>query len=133
MVKAKVVRDRSMVIMTTANHLANYLRRERGRTCLTQREVGVLLGYSNNAEVSRHERSQLLPTLAVALAYEVIFGVSASEIFVGIKESVEVPIVQRLVELQSNLHGSSQKRLDATTERKLDWLSHRLADSHIRE
>lgn len=69
--------------------LAHYLRRARRRAGLTQREVAWLLGSESGNRVARYERFIRRPTLDTAFAYEVIVGVSASELCAGIFREVQ--------------------------------------------
>lgn len=64
--------------------LPHYLRLHRKRAGASQDEIALLLGAATGTKVSRHERFSRLPTLATALAYEVIYGVPAGEIFAGV-------------------------------------------------
>ncbi len=107
--------------------LGNYLRVHRTRTGLFQREIGQLLGYTDHGEVSRHELSASLPTLVIALAYEVILRVPVSELFAGITETLEPQLEHRLRELRAYLSKRLQERPDSLTKRKLAWLDRRLA------
>ncbi len=68
--------------------LGNYLRTHRRKSGLSQRELGLLLGYANEGQVGRHERSKTVPPLIAALAYEVIFRAHVSDIFAGIHGEV---------------------------------------------
>ena len=62
--------------------LPQYLRSERRRTGLSQEDVAVLLG-THEFTLRRYERSNRLPPLETALAYEAIFGAPISELFAG--------------------------------------------------
>lgn len=66
--------------------LENYLRTFRKTRGFTQREVAFLLGGHSAAKVSRYEHSRRVPTLETIFAYEIIFGISAKELFAGIQE-----------------------------------------------
>ncbi len=73
--------------MPTTQTLAHYVRHHRKQAGLSQDEVGWLLGVNDGTTVSRLEHFERVPTLRTAFAYEVIFGVSASEIFAGLFEA----------------------------------------------
>lgn len=103
--------------------LGNYVRTHRKRAGLSQRELGLVLGYDNEAAVSRHERLRSLPPLLIALGYEAIFRVPVSEMFAGLHEVVEQAIEGRLAELERNLQHRSRRR--AAGEHALKWLSER--------
>jgi DNA-binding XRE family transcriptional regulator len=64
--------------------LANYLRTHRRRTGLTQHELARVLGYGTHSAIARHERLESVPSLAVALRYQVLYRVPVSEIFAGL-------------------------------------------------
>jgi transcriptional regulator with XRE-family HTH domain len=104
----------------------NYLRRHRRRAGLSQRELGVLLGYKDQAQVSRHERSETLPPLVIALAYEVIFQVPVSTLFLEIHDDMKIVIEERLGELESTLQDrSAAERSAGSIARRLEWLVNR--------
>jgi transcriptional regulator with XRE-family HTH domain len=69
--------------------LSNYLKAERKRTGLSQKEVAFLLGCTSGAKVSRYERFHREPTLRTALAYEALFHVPVAELFAGIAEETQ--------------------------------------------
>lgn len=75
--------------------LPNYLIANRKRLSMSQREVAFLLGVQSSAKVSRDERFVREPSLATALAYEVIYQRSASELFDGLYRRVEGEIAVR--------------------------------------
>src|SRR5580692_1200603 len=56
-----------------AAQLPNYIRTYRKRACLTQGEVGFILGLKSGAGISRHERFKQTPDLQTLLAYEMLF------------------------------------------------------------
>jgi len=93
------------------HRLENYLRTYRKKAGLSQRDVAVLLGAEDSAQVSRYEKRRRLPSLETALAYEVILGASVSELFAGVKESIEKRIARRSPKFTPGLaaHGLSQK------------------------
>ena len=63
--------------------LDNYIRMYRKRLALSQAEVAFLLGLESGADVSRHEQNRRVPSLDAALAYELILGQPAGELFAG--------------------------------------------------
>lgn len=69
--------------------LSNYLRTFRKRCGLSQAQLGMLLGGERVSQVSRYERGLRLPDLETVLAYEVVFGVHARELFAGLFEEIE--------------------------------------------
>ena len=63
--------------------LSQYLRIERKRAGLSQRDVAALLGVQTASKVSRYERDRRLPLLRTALAYEAILRKPVSDLFAG--------------------------------------------------
>jgi len=93
---------------------------------LSQRELGQLLGYSDEGAVARHEGFCSLPPFLIALGYEVIFRVSASEIFPGLKQTMEFGIEKRLADFENELRSRSVAgQRTAVIARKLQWLGER--------
>src|ERR1019366_2329433 len=103
--------------------LPNYLRTYRKRSSLSERELGLLLGYENRGQASRHEQSKTYPPLAIALAYEAIYRVPVSTLFLGMHDSVKTTIDKRLAAMEKDLQGRSAKNADAESiARKLEWI-----------
>ena len=108
--------------------LHNYLRAHRKRAGLTQREVAFLLGLKASGPISELEKRHRLPLLRTALALEVIFGVSAGELFPGMRQTVNADVEKRFAEFAVLLKAKADKKNDAyKTARKVAWLSRRLA------
>lgn len=84
--------------------LPNYLRANRKRLALSQDEVTFLLGTRSGAKVSRHECFVREPSLAVALAYEVIFQRPVSELFGGLYQAIEKEVVAKAKILTHRIH-----------------------------
>ena len=112
---------------TTTKPLANYLHVYRKKTGLTQREIGLLVGYLKEGAISRHERFRSLPPLLTALAYEAVFGVPVGNIFSGVRELVASGVEDRINELEEVLERASTQdhRTSAVTRRKLRWINER--------
>lgn len=106
--------------------LANYVRVHRRRAGLSQRELGRLLGYKDEGPISRQERSRSLPPFLVALGFEIVFQVPVSEIFPGIRASVELAVEKELAAFESELQERSGRGPGAAAvARRLQWLSQR--------
>jgi transcriptional regulator with XRE-family HTH domain len=104
----------------------NHLKIHRKKSGLSQREIGLLLGYKDPGQISRHERSSTIPPLAVALAYESIFRVPVSTIFSGMHGSIERDIEDKLRNLEATLENRSAIDRDANlVAHKLLWLTER--------
>ncbi len=104
----------------------NYLRAQRRKSGLTQRELGKLLGYQNKGPVPRHEQSRSVPPLLTALAYESVFLVPVSSIFAGFHTSVFANIEKNLREFEADLDRTIHDRASAQTQQKRQWLKERL-------
>ncbi len=113
--------------------VGNQVRTYRKEVNLSQYELGKLVGYADDGQVSRHERSRSLPTLIVALSYQVIFDVPISELFAGLHECVEQSVEGRLSELEDKLRQYSGSGFRAAAaERKLEWLKARQSHNYRR-
>jgi len=104
----------------TSPQLPNYLLSNRKRLALSQDEVAFLLGAESGENVCRHERFLREPTLATALAYEVIFKRSASELFGGLYQRIEGEIIARAKILYGKAGG---RKLNQRTTHKHRMLS----------
>lgn len=91
----------------------NHLRTHRRKSGLSQRQVGQLLGYPNEVQVSRHESAKAVPLLVSAFGYQVIFRVPIHSLFPGIYEDVRESIEDRLRELEISLHGRTVRGAEA--------------------
>jgi transcriptional regulator with XRE-family HTH domain len=79
----------------TSPLLPNYLRANRKRLALSQGDVAFLLGKQIGAKISRYENFAQIPSLENALAFEIIYKLSASEIFGGLYAQMEKDIAAR--------------------------------------
>jgi transcriptional regulator with XRE-family HTH domain len=104
----------------------NYLKSHRKKTGLSQRELALLIGYADEGQVSRHERSKSIPPLIVALSYEALFRVSVSVLFPGLFEALAERIEERLTEFEEELgKRAASGRKANTTAQKLIWIKKR--------
>lgn len=99
--------------------LNNYLKTFRKTRGFTQREVAFLLGGHNAAKVSRYERSRRIPSLETIFVYETILGISAHELFAGIKERAERHAIHRVRLLARRLERLTKNPI---LTRKVDFL-----------
>jgi transcriptional regulator with XRE-family HTH domain len=76
---------------------------------LSQGEVAFLLGQGKSSHISRYERSEHVPNLEAALAYEVIFKSPLSEIFGGLYQKVEQEVAERARILASRTEGGDSE------------------------
>jgi DNA-binding XRE family transcriptional regulator len=106
--------------------VGNYLKIHRRRCGLSQRELGSLVGYESEGQVRRHEHSKTTPPLLIALAYEVVFQVPVSEIFVGFQSTVARVVETNLYEFRRDLQRrSAGRRLGGAALLKSQWLTER--------
>jgi DNA-binding XRE family transcriptional regulator len=106
--------------------LGNYLKAYRRKCGLSQRELGLLVGYANENQVCRHEASKATPPLLIALAYEFIFDTPVSTLFVGFRSAVAHAVHTNVEEFMRDLERRAEGRpLSADTLQKLQWLTER--------
>ncbi len=74
--------------------LHNYIRTERKRVELSQRELGLLLGIKASS-VSRHEIFARAASLETALRYAVIFDLDPRDLFAGLFEHAQGEVKKR--------------------------------------
>lgn len=109
-----------------SSQLPNYLLSNRKRLALSQDEVAFLLGTKSGAKVSRYERFDRVPNLETALAFEVIFQRSPSELFGGLYQRVEQEVVARAKALaertdqgKANSHNAHKRQILANIADKI--------------
>jgi len=109
--------------MTRPLYAASYLKSHRKRAGLSRRELAGILGLLSENQIGRHERGAFLPTLVMAVGYEIVFQVSIAELFPGVYDSVRQEIEGRLTDFENELQESSAKgRKAARIARRLEWL-----------
>lgn len=109
------------------NHQAegNYLKAHRRQAGFSLRELGDLIG-RGAGQVSRHEQGRSVPSLATAIAYELIFHVPVSVIFAGMHEAIKQDIEEKLRRLEEALGNRDTLGRDANlVAQKLVWLNER--------
>ncbi len=104
--------------------IGNYLKTHRQRHGLSQRELGRLVGYHNEWQVSRHERSKAAPPLLIALGYQEVLRVPVSVIFEGFQSVVAEAVKTNLREFKAELEQKgSGGRMPKNVLQKLEWLN----------
>ena len=106
-----------------STQLPNYLRANRKRLALSQEEVAFLLGTQSGAKVSRYEQFVRVPSLETALACEVIFQRSASELFGGLYQKVERQVAERAKALSRQTERGKLTRPTAQKRQALSQLA----------
>jgi hypothetical protein len=94
-----------------SSQLPNYLLANRKRLALSQREVAFLLGIRRTPKVCEDERFIRPPGLEEALAYEVIYQRSVSELFGGLYQQVEKQVAERAKILTYRKDGRAKQRV----------------------
>lgn len=82
----------------------SYLRTNRKRWALTQRELGALLGITEEA-ISRYESLNRAPRPETIIGAEFVFGVHARHLFPSLYAFVELKIAKRAALLAELLAG----------------------------
>ena len=99
--------------------LPNLLVSHRKRAALSQEEMAFLLGTRGGSKISMYERFTRGPSLEIVLAYEVIFGKPASQLFAGLCKEVERRVVERARVIA---HKTSRQKPSPEIKRKLEIL-----------
>lgn len=99
--------------------MGNYLRAHRRRSGLSQRDLGILVGYGHAHAISKHERSKSVPPLLIALAYEIIFEIPVGKLFTGFRSVVTQSVARNIQDLKTDL-ASSRRR---SNPEKTKWLT----------
>jgi DNA-binding XRE family transcriptional regulator len=76
--------------------VGTYLRFLRKRSGLSQRDLAEIIGTISASDVSRHERSRVLPSILTAFGYQTVFGKTVSDIFPGAFYTVRAVVKDRL-------------------------------------
>ena len=106
--------------------MTNHLRMHRRKSGLSQRELAVLVGYKDQWQVSRHERSDTSPSLMIALAYQAVFRIPVSEIFAGMHATAAQTVEEKLKVLGRTMEGSDRnQRVAGVVARKVQWIAQR--------
>lgn len=105
----------------TKDVVGNYIRAHRRRCGLSQRELGILVGYRHGHAVGKHERSSAAPPLLVAIAYEIVLEIPVTRLFTGFHSVVSESVARNLQELKADLENQSGRRSRSSPE-KTQWL-----------
>jgi transcriptional regulator with XRE-family HTH domain len=106
--------------------IASYLRSHRLKSGFSRRELAEIAGLLTEAQVGRHERSNMLPSLIAALSYQAIFQTPITELFPGLYETIAQGIEERLAAVERKLGNNSARGSKANIIGiKLVWLNPR--------
>jgi len=104
--------------------LVSYLRPYRRRWGFTQPELGyIIAGTKGRTLISRLENETCQPSLAAALALQIVFGTEPAELFPALCAEVKDSVVARAYETFDKLQGDSSK----ANKIKLDFLEEMFA------
>lgn len=95
------------------SRLSNYLRTERLRSGLSQRELGELLGFTDSI-IGKVEIGRRKPSFEIVLMTEIVFGRPRRELFPELVEAIEDAVLLRAVAMEDRL----ALRKDAVSKRK---------------
>ena len=115
-------------IMNTRRPI-NYLRSYRLRWGLSQKELAYLLGWDRPDIISRIERKQRAPTLALAMACYILFDTQAAQLFPDISAGIEHLVMARVQELYETIQGDPSRR----TKKKIELLEDAIARADRRK
>ncbi len=87
-------------------HRPTALRTHRRRHGFTQRQVALLLGCRAGSKASRYERGVRVPTLETILAYELVFGVPARDLFPEVFAAIQAGLTDRVRALYQELDAA---------------------------
>jgi transcriptional regulator with XRE-family HTH domain len=109
--------------------LDNYLRTKRKHSGLSQSDVSFLVQLKDKSDLSRYERNLRQPSLRTALACQELYGVSVSDLFAGLSDSVAKDTRNRMKRLQARLKPMlDPKSTGNGIMQKFQWISHRLLE-----
>lgn len=94
----------------------NYVRTCRQRHALTAQELSKLVGQSSETAISKIENGDRVPTLEVALALQVVFGLPPKALFPEFYEYVEDRVMRRARDLYEAIEGATDNRSAAKRE-----------------
>ena len=103
----------------TKEVVGNYLRAHRRRVGLSQRHLGILVGYGHGHAVSKHERAKSAPPLIIALAYEIVFEIPVGQLFTGFRSVVRQSVARNMADLKRDLEIGPRKPSPETKQ----WLA----------
>ena len=86
-----------------------YLRTHRRAWGLTQKELVGLLGLKSVEHLSRVERGERKPTMGIALACEVLFGIAPGRMFPRLYQFVEERVVRNVYERHETIREATSK------------------------
>lgn len=108
----------------------NYVRTNRQRHALSTDDLAELVGQGSATAISQYECGSRPPTLEVALALQVVFGMAPRELFPDLFAKVESDVMGRAAGLYDKLQDMADRRSVARRE-LLDAMAERAIGSDI--
>jgi DNA-binding XRE family transcriptional regulator len=94
----------------------NYVRTFRRRYALAEEDLAFLIDQRSQSAIAQFESGDRVPTLAQALALQVLFRAPPHRVFPGLYEDVEDGVMRRASELVDRLEGETDTRSTAKRE-----------------
>ena len=88
----------------------SYIRVNRRRWGLTQRELALLVGLSGAASVSRIERAQQTPTAQALVSYALLFDIAPHDLLPSFHREIEDALIAAARTLRANLGKRTDQR-----------------------
>jgi transcriptional regulator with XRE-family HTH domain len=104
-----------MVVKKLSHYLVTYRKRSR----LTQDELGFLMGFETGNVVGNFEQGRRVPAFQNVVAFELVFGCSAKELFAGVYEELFLSATKRAKKLIDRLN---REEPTPVTARKIEFL-----------
>jgi len=108
----------------------NYVRTHRKRHALSPDDLAHLIRQDAASAISQYENGRRVPTLEVALALQVVFGMAPREMFPDFFAHIEEEVMCRGAKLYERLDGLSDRRSVARRE-LLDAMASRAVGQNI--
>jgi transcriptional regulator with XRE-family HTH domain len=86
---------------------------QRQRSGLAQHEIAFLLGVKSSAKLSRYEAFRRVPDIQTVFELEIIYGVSARDLFPGIFDAARHAVELRVARLSLRIAKEGGQRLAA--------------------
>ena len=113
----------------TSQPMLTYLKTFRLRSGLTHDDLAFLLGCMDGTAVGLHENGRRIPVLRSILAYELVLGASARELFEGVFAQVRSDVINRARGLCSSLRRKPKSR---ERDQRIAFLSSLIAAEEAR-
>ena len=107
----------------------HYLRSHRLRWGLSQKELAYLLGWDRPDVISRIEKKQRPPTLALAMACFILFDTPTPQLFPDMSAGIEALVMARVWEMYETIQGDPSRR----TKKKIELLEDAIARADRRK